>query len=759
MSSPQYSPEELERYFKHAENRVTKEDVARRARRWAWTLVLSIFSVTLVALLALFIYARGVLGDIPSTQELENPSIDLATVIMSADSVEIARFGRKNRSWTLFEDISPNVINALVDTEDHRFYSHWGIDLYRLMTVPYHMLRGDRQGASTLTMQLARNLYNTQIGREVTIERKVKEMITAVELERRYTKNEIIEMYLNTVEFGYNAFGIESAARTFYNVSSAALEPDEAAVLVGLLNGITLYNPVRNPENARRRRNVVLSRMVAQGHLSQAYYDEIRDQPVDAQFYSQSITNSIAPHFADYVSQWVQQWAEEQDVDVLSDGLTIYTTINADLQRIAYTEVRKRMEMLQDVVDVEWSFDEPTLISTDFEPYIERSQRAGFMPFAKLFSQRAELTDTWITESPPYRRAVRRGQSATTVRDSLWGDQAYLDSLRAIKTRLETGLVAIDPTTGHIKTWIGGRDLDTDWFDHVASARRQAGSTFKPFVYLAAVENGFSSYQQLRDSVYEYVDVVGNVWAPENSGDATGQLMTLREALARSKNTVTAQLMYRVKPQNVAFYARQLGIESPLAEVLSLGLGTSDVTLLEMTRAYATMANQGIRNEPVAVTRIENRYGQVLYEPVYDPVETLSEAASNQIIDMLRGVIQDPYGTGIRLRVQYQLGAYDLAGKTGTTQNSADGWFMMMHPDLVIGSWVGFNDPRLTFRTDWWGQGAHNALFLVGDVMRTVVDSTEGIITERRFPEPLFLPGPAPSTEEGVVDPNQRRNW
>ncbi len=698
-------------------------------------------SVLLIGVLGLVLFMATLLNELPSLEQLENPNFQLASIAYTADGQELARYARQNRAWVTFEEISPHVINALVATEDHRFYEHWGIDLFRTLSgvgqtilSKLHVPGFQQQGGSTLTQQLARNLYNEQIGRQVTIGRKLKEMVTAVELERRYTKREIIEMYLNTVEFGYNAFGIEAAARTFFGKDPMELDEMESATLVGMLKGTTLYNPVTRPENARNRRNVVLNQMVQRGHLSDDFYQAHKADSVRASYHSVSITNSVAPHFAQYVGDWVKDWAQRQGyaLDLYTDGLVIYTTLDSRFQTLAQAAVTEQMECLQAVVDFEWSRPVDAVYSTEACDY---RKLKGYKPFDYLWSSQKGLVDQFIREGSRYASLRRKGISREEVVARLRQDPAFMDSLRANKTRLEGGLVSIDPRTGHVKAWVGGRKMEEDWNDHVAGTTRQPGSTFKPFVYTAAIYNGWSPYDTFVDTSFTYVDVVGNEWSPKNTGGTTGLPMTLREGLARSKNTITGQLMLQVGPAQVAFFARRMGIKSELDEVMALALGTSDVTLLEMTSAYSTLANGGLYQEPVVVTRIEDHNGNILYEAEPAPREALSEEVAYTMVDMLRGVIDE--GTGIRIHTVFGLSDYDLAGKTGTTQNSADGWFMMMHPDLVTGAWVGFNDRRLAFRSDFWGQGAHNALYLVGDYFKRVVEAGEPLIDpEARFPLP-----------------------
>lgn len=730
----------------------------RDPRKAQAALVLSVLLATMLAgMLLLLLYMWMISDELPSFQELDNPTFQLATVAYTADGQELARYARQNRSWISYDEISPYVIQAVLATEDHRFYEHWGIDLFRTASALFQTflsLGQNVQGGSTITQQLARNLYNEQIGRAQTIERKLKEMVTAVALERRYTKREILEMYLNTVEFVYNAFGIEAAARTFFNKSARDLDVLEAATLVGMLRNPSLYNPVRYPERARQRRNVVLWQMVRHGYLERAFYEAHKDEPIALNFRSAAITASMAPYFAEYVRRWLMQWAEAHGYDIYTDGLRVYTTLDSRLQELARQAVEEQMRGLQAVVDYEWSRRTGFFLGQNVSVYL---QQRNYEPFAYYWSSRQDTVNAFIRETPHYRSLLEQGLTPEEALRQLRADPAFMDSLKAVKTRLETGFVAIDPRSGYVRAWVGGRDLTQDWYDHVAIARRQPGSTFKPFLYTAAIDNGWSPDDLLPDSSVTYVDAAGNVWRPRNAeGESTGQLITLREALAHSVNTVSARLVLQVGARNVAFYARRMGIKSPLEEVPSLALGTSNVTLLELVSAYATLASGGLYYEPIVVTRIEDASGHVLYEARPVPREALSEETAYTVIDMLRDVVR--YGTGTRIRWQFGLTQYDFAGKTGTTQNSADGWFILMHPELVTGAWVGFNDQRVTFRTHWWGQGAHNALFIVGDFWRRLTQMPDVEINRNAtFPLPLWQRTPTQRAPEEHLTPDERQ--
>lgn len=766
MADRSYSNRELEAYFADPERRKPDNDhtgwfhrrfsnseMASAFRALAW-----IAGVGLVFMFGVLGYLFSLRDELPPLNEIENPDFRLATIAYTADGVELARYARQNRAWVSYSDISPHVINALVATEDHRFYDHWGIDLFRTASIPFHVLLGDPQGGSTISQQLARNLYNKRIGYEVTLARKLKEWVTAVQLERRYTKEEIIEMYLNTVEFGFNAWGLEAGARTFFGKAPIELDELESATLVGMLNGITRYNPVRNPDNSRRRRNVVLGQMAKNGYLDPGFLDEHREDSVRTSYRSSELTASLAPYFAEHVRGWLNRWAAGNGYDVYEDGLVVYTTLDSRMQALAEAALQAQTVCLQAVVDFEWTRTSPGVWSENSCEYLEET---GYEPFSQFWKSQPGLLDQLIRETPRYRSMRRSGSSPEDASTALRENETFIDSLKTSKTRLEAGFLALDPQSGYVKAWVGGRDLATDWFDHVDKAARQPGSTFKPFVYTAAIDNGWSPYYTLLDDSVHYVDVAGNVWSPGNTGGMSGQMMTLREGLAHSKNTITARLMLEVGPQEVAFIARRMGIQSPLDEVMSLALGTSDVTLLELSTAYSTLANGGLRYEPTAVTRIEDRAGNVLYEAAVAPQEALSEQTAYTMVDMLRGVITE--GTGQRIRGQFGLTRHDLAGKTGTTQESADGWFMMMHPELVMGSWVGFNDRRFTFRTDWWGQGAHTALLIVGDFFRHLVDLEDSPIEESvRFPSPVtsFDPGVLAGPEDdGEARSRGRVGW
>ena len=666
--------------------------------------------------LAVVVYAAALLPFTPSIGDLKKAKQEQPSVVLSADGKELAVFKRANRDWVKLADISPKVTEALLATEDKRFYDHHGIDVARTAKAVANTLNGDVEGGSTITQQLARNLYPEQIGRAQTVTRKLKEAITALKIEAVYSKDEILETYLNSVSFLYNAWGIEMAARTYFDKSAKNLNEVEAATLVGMLKGTAYYNPVMNPERAVQRRNTVLAMMVKEGKLTEARYEELKAQPMKLDFERVPEFNGMAPHLAESLRRWLIEWADRHDYNIYADGLVVRTTIDSRLQEMATKAVERQTKALQAVADVEWS--RSGLVALGSDPANYAAARGKYAPFEFFWNSNPNLVKAWIKDSQEYRAAREQGQDEAQALKDLQANAEFMRALRRQKTMLQAGFLAIEPQTGAVKAWVGSRDYTEDKFDHVQQARRQAGSTFKPFVYGAAFEMGHQPNETLMDQPVEIQIDRKKVWRPGDiEGSPTGLPVTLRDGLARSKNTITAQLMMQVGPSRVANLARAMGVrQSKLDEVPSLALGTSPVTLKEMVASFGTIANGGNYIEPQIVTAVEDRQHNVLesFAP-RTPEPALQNQAALTLLDVLRGTIE--YGTAAGLRPRFGLSG-DLAGKTGTTQDNTDGWFILMHPQLVAGAWVGFNDNRVTMRSSYWGQGAHNALLLVGDFMQ-----------------------------------------
>jgi penicillin-binding protein 1A len=668
-------------------------------------------AVGTLGLALLCAYAVILIPFTPSIADLQKAKIDQPSVLMSADGKRLATFTPMNRQWVRLNQVSPHVINALIATEDHRFYRHYGIDLQRTAIGISGVFIGDPEGGSTLTQQLARNLYPEEIGRKRTVTRKIKETITAIKIEYTYTKKEILETYLNSMPFLYNAFGIEMAARTYFDKSAQKLTLLESATLIAMLKGTSYYNPVLNPERALRRRNVVLSQMVKRGVLSQADFDKLRTRPIRLDFERQQEAIGPAPHLAAHIRKWLIDWADRRDLNIYADGLIVQTTIDSRLQAVANQAVNRRMEALQAVADVEWGMSSDRLLSSSANAYVDMRRRV--QPFAHFWKTKPALVDLFVRESAAYRSAVEAGATPEAALAELKSNSEFMTKLRAEKTRLQAGFVAMDPVTGHVKAWVGSRDFKTDQFDHVAQARRQPGSTFKLFVYGAAIEQGMSPDKRFTDRAVEIPLPDGSVWRPSDGSEPTGQRMTAREGLIYSKNTITAQVMQEVGAKKTADLARRMGVNrSKLDEVPALALGASPVTPLEMVSAYSTLAAIGEYRQPIYITRITDKDGNVLAQFANETQRVMSEKTVGHLINMLRGAVEQ--GTGQAVRTGFGIRA-DVAGKTGTTQKNTDGWFILMHRRLVAGSWVGFNDTRVTMRSNYWGEGRHNALLVVGD--------------------------------------------
>ncbi|WP_439847497.1 penicillin-binding protein 1A [Massilia hydrophila] len=692
-------------------------------------------------LMAFFLYLVILIPLTPGIDDLRQASTARPSVILSSDGKELGTFEKGLQERIKLSQISPHVIKALISTEDHRFYDHHGVDFRRVAGALLATLKGDAQGGSTITQQLARNMFPDEIGRARSINRKMKELITAIKIENTYSKTEILEAYLNTVPFLYNAYGIEMAARTYFSKPAAKLDVLESATLVGMLKGTHYYNPVANPERSKTRRNVVLSQMAKHGAFSDERYRQLAKRPLRVRFARQNDRSGRDDHFTAYVRKWLLDWAEENDYDLQLDGLVVHTTLDSELQAAAERAVERQANTLQAIADVEWA-QSGMPRSTSAGMYT--AMRSEVNPFAYYWSTHGRELDAFVRESGEYRRAVEDGEAPAAALKRLKADRAFLRELKAAKSRLEAGFVAMDPHSGEVRAWVGSRSFERDQFDHVVQAARQPGSTFKPVVYAAALEAGIPPEQTYRDVVQD-IRVGGTVWRPTDMSGSSGGLMTMRDGLVLSKNTITAQVMQQVGVAPIVRLAQGMGIrQSKLEAVPSLALGTSPVTLLEMVSTYSTIAAQGEYRKPVFVRRITDREGKTVADFAPDaPQQVLSQNAALALVDMLRGVVNRGTGGGVRYRFGIR---GDVAGKTGTTQNNTDGWFILMHPNLVAGAWVGFNDNRVRMRSSYWGQGGHNALLLVGDFMRAALDSGR-IDEEALLPGGRTAPPPRPAEE------------
>jgi penicillin-binding protein 1A len=678
----------------------------------------------LLAVVVFFILlSLGVLGFMPTFEQLENPKANLATEVYSDSGELIGYIGIQNRSNVTYKDISPNLINALVATEDVRFYEHSGIDLRSLFRVlTKTVLGGDKSsgGGSTLTQQLAKNLFpREQKSKLGTVFAKLKEWVVAVKLERNYSKEEILSMYLNTVDYGSNAYGIKAASQIFFSKQPSELEVEEAAVLVGLLKAPTAYSPVRNPENANKRRNVVLSQMQKYGYITEAEYREKSANPIKLRFNPQSHDEGIATYFREMLRNYMKEWckthykANGENYDVHKDGLKIYTTINYKMQKYAEEAVKEHFTTLQ----------------AEFFKHTKGYKDAPFTGISKEDIDKYYLQA--MKNSDRYRSLKSEGLSEkdikanfkekTNMRVFTWaGDKDTImspwDSLRYYKHFLYTGMVSIEPQTGHIKVYVGGINYKHFKFDNAKLGRRQVGSTFKPFVYAAAMRDSeLSPCYELENSPVTFEDF--DNWTPKNSNeDREGESVTLKWALANSVNFISAALIKDyTTPQAVVDLAKQMGITTPMEAYPSICLGTSDLSVMEMAGAMSTFVNEGIHKEPIFITKICDNKGMVLEVFNSKSNSALDAETSYLVLELMKGVVDG--GTGGRLRYKYGITS-TIAGKTGTTDNNSDGWFIGINPKLATAVWVGGELRSIHFRSTAVGQGASMALPVYGLFMK-----------------------------------------
>ena len=671
---------------------------------------------------------------LPSFQEIENPQSDLSTQLLASDgSVLQTFFSRENRTNVRLDEISHYVIDALISTEDARFYQHSGVDPKSFLAIMADLVKGrEIRGGSTITMQLARNLYRNQVGKEQTYIRKIKEYLVSTFLERQFTKEEIITAYLNTVNIYGNSYGIETTSRRLFNKAAKDLNIEEAAVIVAMLKGQGVYNPYRYPERVTGRRNLVISQMVKYGVVDsqRINIDSLHALPLKLAGRTQDHIKGLAPYFREYVRNHLRTWCEERGYNLYTDGLQVYTTLDPRMQFHAEEAVKEHLSDLQKTFNKQIKGYEPYKRDPSF--LVDLMKQTERYRLAKKAGKPMGEIEKEFNTPTPMTIFSWNGYLDTTM--------TPMDSIRYSSRFLETGMVSIDPTNGHVKAWIGGIDYKFFKYDHVNKGKRQVGSTFKPFVYAAAIDNGKSPCDKILNQPVVFKNPGGKPWSPKNSDGSYGGLMTLRHGLATSTNLITAQLMNKVvNPSVVASYAYKLGIKSTLDEVPALCLGTTDLSVMELTNAYGTFANQGTWIEPVVITRIEDRHGNVLEEFIPETHVALSEEKAYLMVDLLKGVVDQPGGTGQRLRWKYGF-TNEIGGKTGTTQNHSDGWFIGIRPNLATGVWVGCSDRRMRFRSIRYGQGANMALPIWALYMKRISEDPDiGIPTEDVFEKPAGI--------------------
>ncbi|HAF27977.1 MAG TPA: penicillin-binding protein [Bacteroidales bacterium] len=745
--------------------------------RLFWALI-SIPIVTIILLFTLISLEK--LGQMPTFEDLENPENNLATEIYSDDGVLIGNIYWDNRSYAKYNELPQSTIDALIATEDVRFHQHSGIDARGLARVlVYSILMNDRSsgGGSTITQQLAKNLfprdttsYQSSIGRKAHLGiAKFKEWVTAIKLERNYTKDEILVMYLNTVPFGGITYGIKSAAKTYFNKPTDSLRIEESALLIGILKAPTYYSPVRNPERSQLRRNVVLSQMNKYNYISNEEFDSLSILPIELNYkvqdhnegvatyfreYLRLTLNKTKPHQANYFSfndykndsiEWYTNplygWCKKNkkpdgsDYDLYRDGLKIYTTLNSKMQKYAEEALREHLSE-----ELQYAFNSEQENNPNAPYYEELSEE-----------ELKDIIDLAMRRTERYRSLRRSGATMDSIRAVFntpyqmtvfsWRGEidtimSPLDSLLYYKNFLRSGFVSMDPHNGYIKAYVGGPNFKHFKYDHVTQGKRQVGSTIKPFLYTLAMQEGYSPCHKVPNVPSTFI-LNDTTWTPKNSGPSSkdGQMVTLRWGLANSVNYISAWLIKQFNPISVIDVMRKMGITSNIAAVPSIFLGTSDISLSEMTSAYSTFSNKGVHAEPLFVTRIEDKNGNILAKFTSTKTEAISEQTAYLMTTLLRSVVKE--GSGGRVRWRYEL-YNEIGGKTGTTQNNSDGWFMGVTPNLVSGVWVGGEDRSIHFKGTSLGGGHNMALPIFALYMKKIYnDSTLTVTTEDKFEKPL----------------------
>ncbi|MDR7369897.1 transglycosylase domain-containing protein [Flavobacterium aquidurense] len=716
-----------------------------------------VFAYSLLGVLAFFLFASwGLFGSMPSFEDLENPDSNLATEIISSDGVVLGKYFKTNRSQLKYSDLPKSLVEALVATEDARFYEHSGIDGRGTLRAVFSL--GTNGGASTLTQQLAKQLFHGEGSKFLPfrIVQKIKEWIIAIRLERQYTKNEILAMYCNVYDFGNYSVGVSSAAQTYFSKDPKDLTMDESAILVGMFKNSGLYNPVRNPEGVKNRRNVVLSQMEKAKMITESEKLRLQALPITLKFKLESHREGTATYFREYLRDYMKKWVAENkkpdgsDYDIYKDGLKIYTTIDSRMQSYAEEAVSEHMKNLQQQFFIEMKTNK----NAPFVNITQAETERIMMQAMKNSTRWAIMKDMDKSEDD----IIASFKVKTQMRIFTWKGErdtimTPLDSIRYYKHFLQSGLMAMEPQTGNIKAWVGGINYKYFQYDHVGQGARQVGSTFKPFVYATAIEQlNMSPCDSILDGpfmIHKGRHHVTEDWEPRNSDNKYRGMVTLKQGLANSINTVSAKLIDRTGPEAVVELTQKLGVKTEIPVQPSIALGAVDITVEDMVAAYSTFANQGVYVKPQFLSRIENKSGEVIYEPIPESHDVLNKDIAFAVIKLLEGVTET--GSGARLRTEGG-GSGDnrwtgypymfrnpIAGKTGTTQNQSDGWFMGMVPNLVTGVWVGCEDRSARFKSLTYGQGATAALPVWAYFMKLCYKDESLQISKSEFERPANL--------------------
>ncbi len=715
----------------------------RKYVKWLWILLMGPFLLFFAVIL---LVGTGVFGALPKVDELLNPKNNLATIVYSGDMKILGKYYSENRVNVNFAKLDKDIVNALIATEDARFYDHSGVDAKAIGRSVTGVFVGGKGGGSTISQQLAKMMFpREKLSKPQLIIRKIKEWIIATRLERYYTKEEILALYLNKFDFLNLAVGIKSAAQIYFNRSQDSLKIEQAAMLVGMAKNPSVFNPIKHADTTLLRRNVVLNQMVKYGYLTQQKFDSLKALPLGLSFHPEDHNDGLATYFREYLrDNFLDDWCKKhinpetgKPYNIYRDGLKIYTTIDSRMQRHAEDAVNEHMKELQKLFAKDlknkrnspfaWNVSKQE-IENIMNSSMKRSER-----YRELKSQGLDHEKIIATFYKPANMRVYslRGEIDTVM--------TPYDSIKYYKSFLQTGFMAMEPQTGYVKAWVGGINHKHFKYDHVKVGRRQVGSTFKTFVYALAVQEGYSPCYQLPCVRTCVPDGLGKEWCPDNAGGDEkyeNKMITLKLAMAMSINYVSAKLIKMFGPTPVVNLARRMGITAPLEAVPSICLGTPDISVFEMTAANATYANKGTYIQPTFITRIEDKNGKVLEEIIPHSDEVFSEENAYVMVQLMRGVCD--YGTGTRLRFKHNL-RNQIAGKTGTTQNNSDGWFIGLTPELAAGVWVGGEDRSIHFNSMEQGQGASMALPIWGKFFKKVYEDKHLKVSQADFPRPKNL--------------------
>tara|TARA_B100001564_G_scaffold239139_1_gene202330 strand:+ start:2504 stop:4813 length:2310 start_codon:yes stop_codon:yes gene_type:complete len=717
-----------------------------------WVMLFFLISSIIIFIASVNYNPYNLFGGMPSLQDLEKPESDLASELYSGDNLLLGKYFRYNRSPIEFNDLSDELVTTLLVTEDIRFYDHSGIDFKGLVRATYGVSKniltfggsGLEGGGSTITQQLAKNLFKIRREKKGKLSSvpflglvisKVKEWIVAIKLEEFYTKKEILAMYLNTAEYGSNSYGIKVASKTYFDKLPSELNYNESSIIVGLLNKPTKYNPYFNPENALDKRAEIFYNLFKYEVISRKYYDSIRISDLNLSYKVENQNVGQATYFRTVVRNYLINWARENGYDLFSDGLKIYTTIDSRMQEIAENAVKNQMNRLQKIFDDHWNGKNPWIDEKGFE----------IKDFLKNTIKRTRYYKSLLKENENDTvKVFELLNRKKNMKVFSWDGEidtvfSIMDSLKYYKNFLQAGFISIEPKTGFIRAWVGGINHKYFKYDHVKQGRRQPGSTFKPIVYAAAIDNGYSPCYPVVDApvVFELPGQDPPYWRPDNHNSKwTGETMTLRKAMAKSVNSITAFMTKKLSPNTVVNYAKKLGIQSRLDPVPAVCLGAGgDVSLFDLVGAYSTFINKGIWTEPFFISRIEDKYGNLIQEFIPTKQEALSEETAFLMLHMLKGSKEEEGGTARGLNPELT-SDNDVGAKTGTTQNASDGWFIGVTHNLVSGAWVGGDDRSIHFR-DWvYGQGARTAMPIWQEYMLNIYDNVELKIEKGRFDKP-----------------------